>query len=125
MSLGCVASAKSCCHKHGGFSFRFPQAVAPIDARISASLDAGVPPGMDTELIGSSGPPSRFALRWAGWTRTVVNERSEFTIDPEDGPSSKFACVLELIGSSGWTRTSNPPVNRLMQVFGLVGSSLV
>ena len=26
-------------------------------------------------------------------------------------------------GSSGWTRTSNPPVNSLTQVFGLVGSS--
>ena len=26
-------------------------------------------------------------------------------------------------GSSGWTRTSNPPVNRLMQVIGLEGSS--
>jgi hypothetical protein len=29
------------------------------------------------------------------------------------------------IGSSGWTRTSNPPVNRLMQVLFLDGSSLV
>ncbi len=28
-------------------------------------------------------------------------------------------------GSSGWTRTSNPPVNRLTQVVLLVGSSLV
>jgi site-specific recombinase XerC len=26
-------------------------------------------------------------------------------------------------GSSGWTRTSNPPVNSRMQVFGLAGSS--
>jgi hypothetical protein len=26
-------------------------------------------------------------------------------------------------GSSGWTRTSNPPVNRLMQVGYLVDSS--
>src|SRR5215470_4021207 len=29
---------------------------------------------------------------------------------------------LEKIGSSGWTRTSNPPVNSLTQVFGLAGS---
>ena len=28
-------------------------------------------------------------------------------------------------GSSGWTRTSNPPVNTLMQLSGLVGSSCV
>ena len=28
-------------------------------------------------------------------------------------------------GSSGWIRTSNPPVNRLTQVFGLAGSSCV
>jgi hypothetical protein len=28
-------------------------------------------------------------------------------------------------GSSGWARTSNPPVNRLMQVVYLVGSSVV
>jgi AcrR family transcriptional regulator len=28
------------------------------------------------------------------------------------------------VGSSGWTRTSNPPVNRLMQVVYLVGSSV-
>src|SRR5437879_5948720 len=29
----------------------------------------------------------------------------------------------EKIGSSGWIRTSNPPVNRLTQVHYLVGSS--
>jgi len=29
----------------------------------------------------------------------------------------------EEIGSSGWIRTSNPPVNRMMQVVYLVGSS--
>src|SRR5213593_2564970 len=29
------------------------------------------------------------------------------------------------VGSSGWARTSNPPVNRLMQVVYLVGSSWV
>jgi len=31
--------------------------------------------------------------------------------------------IIEKIGSSGWIRTSNPPVNRLMQVGYLVGSS--
>jgi len=36
---------------------------------------------------------------------------------------SKPADLLRKIGSSGWTRTSNPPVNRLMQVLFLVGSS--
>jgi hypothetical protein len=30
---------------------------------------------------------------------------------------------LEKIGSSGWIRTSNPPVNRLIQIFGLAGSA--
>jgi hypothetical protein len=30
---------------------------------------------------------------------------------------------LERIGSSGWIRTSNPPVNSVMQVVGLAGSS--
>jgi hypothetical protein len=28
----------------------------------------------------------------------------------------------EIVGSSGWIRTSNPPVNRLMQVVGLAGA---
>jgi len=31
--------------------------------------------------------------------------------------------MVEKIGSSGWIRTSNPPVNSKMQVFGLAGSS--
>jgi hypothetical protein len=35
----------------------------------------------------------------------------------------QYAKKLETIGSSGWIRTSNPPVNSLMQVVGLVGSS--
>jgi hypothetical protein len=30
--------------------------------------------------------------------------------------------VVDGYGSSGWTRTSNPPVNSVMQVFGLAGS---
>ena len=29
------------------------------------------------------------------------------------------------VGSSGWTRTNNPPVNRIMQVVHLVGSAAV
>ena len=33
--------------------------------------------------------------------------------------------ILKEVGSSGWTRTSNPPVNRLMQVGYLVGCSCV
>jgi hypothetical protein len=33
--------------------------------------------------------------------------------------------IIEKIGSSGWIRTSNPPVNRLTQVVYLVGSSMV
>jgi hypothetical protein len=33
--------------------------------------------------------------------------------------------IVEKIGSSGWIRTSNPPVNRLMQVVYPVGSSSV
>src|SRR5437867_13390694 len=33
--------------------------------------------------------------------------------------------IIEKIGSSGWIRTSNPPVNSLMQVVYLVGSSMV
>jgi hypothetical protein len=36
--------------------------------------------------------------------------------------SSSVPMKLE-IGPSGWTRTSNPPVNSVMQVFGLAGSS--
>jgi integrase len=39
-----------------------------------------------------------------------------------ESPSEVPEFVKEF-GSSGWTRTSNPPVNRFMQVFGLVGSS--
>jgi len=37
----------------------------------------------------------------------------------------KIEClqILEKIGSSGWTRTSNPPVNRMALVFYLVDSS--
>jgi hypothetical protein len=31
--------------------------------------------------------------------------------------------LIEKNGSSGWIRTSNPPVNRLMQIGYLVGSS--
>jgi hypothetical protein len=31
--------------------------------------------------------------------------------------------IVEKIGSSGWIRTSNPPVNSVTQVFGLAGSS--
>src|SRR5262249_12860497 len=34
---------------------------------------------------------------------------------------SRMGAKVE-IGSSGWTRTSNPPVNSIMQVFGLAGS---
>ena len=30
---------------------------------------------------------------------------------------------LKMVGSSGWIRTSNPPVNSVMQVVGLAGSS--
>jgi hypothetical protein len=30
--------------------------------------------------------------------------------------------LFRKVGSSGWTRTSNPPVNSVMQVFGLAGS---
>jgi hypothetical protein len=30
---------------------------------------------------------------------------------------------LKKIGSSGWIRTSNPPVNSVTQVIGLAGSS--
>jgi hypothetical protein len=39
----------------------------------------------------------------------------------------KIGCpqTIEKIGSSGWTRTSNPPVNRLAQVIFLGGSPLV
>ena len=33
--------------------------------------------------------------------------------------------LLRKVGSSAWTRTSNPPVNRLMQVMYLVGSSVL
>ncbi len=43
-------------------------------------------------------------------------------------PTSARRHVIEFpkkSGSSGWARTSNPPVNSLMQVFGLAGSSCV
>jgi hypothetical protein len=42
-----------------------------------------------------------------------------------DQPRSGVPGFVREIGSSGWTRTSNPPVNRLMQVVFLNGSSLV
>jgi hypothetical protein len=37
----------------------------------------------------------------------------------------KIGCpqLIEKIGSSGWIRTNNPPVNSVMQVLGLAGSS--
>jgi integrase len=38
-------------------------------------------------------------------------------------PASEVPAFVKDFGSSGWTRTSNPPVNRLMQVLFLVGSS--
>jgi ABC-type microcin C transport system duplicated ATPase subunit YejF len=38
--------------------------------------------------------------------------------------SSGEVIDFDASGSSGWTRTSNPPVNRLMQVLFLDGSSL-
>ena len=41
----------------------------------------------------------------------------------EDSPGANFA--EREIGSSGWTRTSNPPVNRLTRVQHLVDSSVV
>ena len=40
-------------------------------------------------------------------------------------PQAKVARFPKESGSSGWTRTSNPPVNRLTRVCYLVGSSLV
>jgi hypothetical protein len=38
---------------------------------------------------------------------------------------SEVPDFVKEFGSSGWTRTSNPPVNRLMQVLFLDGSSSV
>jgi hypothetical protein len=35
----------------------------------------------------------------------------------------KLSGIRDGIGSLGWIRTSNPPVDSKMQVFGLVGSS--
>jgi hypothetical protein len=40
-------------------------------------------------------------------------------------PRAKGTRIPKKNGSSGWTRTSNPPVNSLMPVFGLAGSSCV
>jgi hypothetical protein len=40
--------------------------------------------------------------------------------DPKPAKGVKFP---KKIGSSGWIRTSNPPVNSLISVFGLGGSS--
>ena len=42
-----------------------------------------------------------------------------------DHSAPEVAHVTEKIGSSGWIRTSNPPVNRLTQVMYLVDSSAV
>jgi hypothetical protein len=41
------------------------------------------------------------------------------------GHGPKCVILFRKIGSSGWIRTSNPPVNRLMQVVYPVGSSMV
>jgi hypothetical protein len=35
----------------------------------------------------------------------------------------RLAKLFNGFGSSGWIRTSNPPVNSVIQVFGLGGSS--
>jgi hypothetical protein len=46
--------------------------------------------------------------------------------DSNDSRSgSKVPAFVRENGSSGWIRTNNPPVNRLMQVMYLIGSSVV
>jgi predicted nucleic acid-binding protein len=42
-----------------------------------------------------------------------------------DASETKVPAFVKESGSSGWTRTNNPPVNRLTQVYYLVGSSWV
>jgi hypothetical protein len=79
----------------------------------------------------------RFVAQWrnivqCGLVDAKVAPRAG--LEHAGGERSEPARVLETgrgdqppvaVGSSGWTRTSNPPVNRLMQVFILDGSSLV
>jgi integrase len=56
----------------------------------------------------------------SGDSAKPVTSQSTSQSDNFDAEAAEF---LKEIGSSGWIRTSNPPVNRLTQVVYLVGSS--
>jgi hypothetical protein len=61
-----------------------------------------------------------------GAKRAAAQQVGNGLIEIERNPGGTAALIhLETIGSSGWIRTSNPPVNRLMQVQHRVGSSWV
>ena len=60
-----------------------------------------------------------------GSSGSITFESSEARIDVNDGQAVELNRAKGRFGSSGWTRTSNPPVNSLTWVFGLVGSSVV
>jgi|SRR5262245_13184276 len=71
-----------------------------------AGIDARAAPRSDT--------------RWTAY-QSRINQAG----DGGNDVMRKVADFLRKRGSSGWTRTSNPPVNSLMPVLHLVGSSVV
>jgi integrase len=102
---------------------------------------AGVSLRAVAELLGHRG--LRMVMRYAhlapGFLSDEVKKLDAFSLTDRsvqrarkgqraaDGPRprAKGTRIPKKNGSSGWTRTSNPPVNSLMQVFGLVSSSCV
>ena len=89
--------------------------VGPIEIfecsrRSSASRTQISRAGSDSEVIGIA------SLRvW--WARVSVSRHDQSL------PSRSARAARAKAGSSGWTRTSNPPVNRMQQVVYLVDSS--
>jgi hypothetical protein len=61
----------------------------------------------------------------SGWTRACSRGAQRVAACPGGRPRATNEIEDRVSGSSGWTRTSNPPVNRLMQVLFLDGSSVV
>jgi hypothetical protein len=82
--------------------------------------------GCERERNRTSFPGARIGLFRIALESTRIgreNRDQSVTFRPDGSPAD--SCVqlydCEGVGSSGWIRTSNPPVNRRTQVFGLAG----